>query len=174
VNSSRIGRSFWIWRLCQGRRASDTRRRFTRTRVQVMICLAWNPPGRRPWREGGQPRDACSSTFPDLTEQRLDSESTPLPNERHPRPTPFDVGFLPVTERHASPSILRKCGGHGASPRPATSSFAANLSSVPSEPDAASMPCVRVANFRETLPHRQCGKVPRPAVGNFVPMKRSR
>src|SRR5271154_7022995 len=36
--------------------------------------------------------------------------------------------------RGASPSILRKCGGHGASPRPAASSFAASSSSPSSEP----------------------------------------
>src|ERR1700690_2549319 len=36
--------------------------------------------------------------------------------------------------RGASPSILRKCGGHGASPSPAASSFAASSSSPSSEP----------------------------------------
>src|SRR5450631_275522 len=42
--------------------------------------------------------------------------------------------------RGASPSILRKCGGHGASPNPADSSFAASSSNDSSEPGAASMP----------------------------------
>ena len=41
--------------------------------------------------------------------------------------------------RGASPSILRKCGGQGASPRPAASSSAASSSSFSSEPGAASM-----------------------------------
>ena len=43
--------------------------------------------------------------------------------------------------RGASPSILRKCGGQGASPRPAASSFAASSSSFSSEP--ARRPCPR-------------------------------
>src|SRR5262249_17434478 len=42
--------------------------------------------------------------------------------------------------RGASPSILRKCGGQGASPRPAASSFSASSSHSSSEPAAASMP----------------------------------
>src|ERR1700728_243581 len=48
--------------------------------------------------------------------------------------------FLPAdlaregATRGASPSILRKWGGHGASPRPAASSFAASSSSPSSEP----------------------------------------
>ena len=42
--------------------------------------------------------------------------------------------------RGASPSILRKCGGQGASPRPAASSFAARSSNFSSEPGAAFMP----------------------------------
>ena len=42
--------------------------------------------------------------------------------------------------RGASPSILRKCGGHGASPMPAASSLAANSNSVSSEPAASSIP----------------------------------
>ena len=40
--------------------------------------------------------------------------------------------------RAASPSILRKCGGQGASPRPAASSFAAISKSLSREPRAAS------------------------------------
>src|SRR5271156_5055593 len=40
--------------------------------------------------------------------------------------------------RGASPSILRKCGGQGASPNPADSSLAASSSNDSSEPGAAS------------------------------------
>src|SRR5690242_13039182 len=39
--------------------------------------------------------------------------------------------------RGASPSILRKCGGQGASPRPSASSLAASSSNRSSEPAAA-------------------------------------
>src|ERR1700691_1766166 len=42
--------------------------------------------------------------------------------------------------RGASPSILRKCGGQGASPRPAASSLAASSSNPSRDPGAASMP----------------------------------
>src|ERR1700730_4937591 len=42
--------------------------------------------------------------------------------------------------RGASDSILRKCGGQGASPRPAASSLSASSSNLPSEPGSASMP----------------------------------
>ena len=41
--------------------------------------------------------------------------------------------------RGASPSILRKCGGHGASPNPAASSSAASSSNASSDPAAASI-----------------------------------
>src|SRR5437588_11944865 len=41
--------------------------------------------------------------------------------------------------RGASPSILRKCGGHGASPRPADSSRAASSSRASSEPGVSSI-----------------------------------
>ena len=41
--------------------------------------------------------------------------------------------------RAASPSVLRKCGGHGASAIPAASSLSASSSSFSSEPDDASI-----------------------------------
>src|SRR6516162_11425345 len=41
--------------------------------------------------------------------------------------------------RGASDSILRKCGGQGASPRPAASSLSASSSNLSSEPGAVSM-----------------------------------
>jgi hypothetical protein len=41
--------------------------------------------------------------------------------------------------RDASSSILRKCGGHGASPRPSALSFSASSSNFSSEPGAASI-----------------------------------
>ena len=53
----------------------------------------------------------------------------------------FFAGFAREgATRGASPSILRKCGGHGASPRPADSSFSASSSNPSSEPCASSMP----------------------------------
>src|ERR1019366_4229813 len=42
--------------------------------------------------------------------------------------------------RGASPSILRKCGGHGASPNPSASSLAANSSNASRAPAASSIP----------------------------------
>src|SRR5262249_54201820 len=42
--------------------------------------------------------------------------------------------------RAPSPFIFRKCGGHGASPRPADSSLAASSSSLSREPASAFMP----------------------------------
>ena len=42
--------------------------------------------------------------------------------------------------RGPSASILRKCGGQGASPRPAASSLFASSSNFSSEPGSASMP----------------------------------
>src|SRR5258708_29032542 len=42
--------------------------------------------------------------------------------------------------RGPSDSILRKCGGHGASPRPAASSLSASSSNLSSEPGSSSMP----------------------------------
>ena len=57
----------------------------------------------------------------------------------------FARGFLTNLAREgatrgASPSILRKCGGQGASPRPAASSLAASSSSLSIEPGSASIP----------------------------------
>src|ERR1700678_2783600 len=42
--------------------------------------------------------------------------------------------------RGPSPSILRKCGGHGASPSPADSSAAANSNNLSSDPGSSFMP----------------------------------
>ena len=53
--------------------------------------------------------------------------------------------------RGASPSILRKCGGHGASPSPAASSRAASSSSASSEPRRSSIAGVRIADRGEAL-----------------------
>ena len=52
--------------------------------------------------------------------------------------------------RGASPSILRKCGGHGASPRPAASSRAASSSSASSEPGGGVHAGVRIADRRRS------------------------
>ena len=73
--------------------------------------------------------------------------------------------------RGASPSILRKCGGQGASPRPAASSLAASSSNFSSEPGGAIHACVRIAELREALRNREHGKVGRLAVGNLLPVK---
>jgi len=58
------------------------------------------------------------------------------------RPEQQVVGAGPLdgATRRGSLSVLRKCGGQGASPRPAASSCAASSSNFSSEPGAASMP----------------------------------
>ena len=73
--------------------------------------------------------------------------------------------------RGASPSILRKCGGQGASPRPAASSRAASSSSASSEParvvHRARADRRRAAKRAGIVAHREVGRLavrrPRPS-----------
>src|ERR1700677_3530999 len=53
--------------------------------------------------------------------------------------------------RGASPSILRKCGGHGASPRPAALSLSASSSSPSSEPASPFMAACGSPNSAKRL-----------------------
>ena len=105
-----------------------------------MTCLAWSRPARRPRREAWPLRDI--SLFHLSRPARAASLSGEFAITRSGI---FARGFLADLAREgatrgASPSILRKCGGHGASPRPAASSFAASSSSFSSEPGSASIP----------------------------------
>ena len=76
--------------------------------------------------------------------------------------------------RGASPSILRKCGGHGASPSPAASSLPAISSNLSSEPGFSSMSACGSPIFANRCGHCEDREIRRIAVRHFVPVERSR
>ncbi len=170
---SRVGSSSGSGVSCGGRSASGTWRRLTRMRVQVEIGRAWNRPAHRRRREVRPPRRACSSIFPDPPARLPCWASSP------PRSAASSSRGLLCADlardgatRGASPSILRKCGGQGASPRPAASSLAASSSSFSSEPGRVVHAGVRIADLREALRNREHRKVGRIAIRDLVPVKR--
>ena len=72
------------------------------------------------------------------------------------------------------PPSCRKCGGQGASPRPAASSRAASSSSFSSEPTAASIPACRSPISAKRRGMRGDREVGRLAVRHLVPGERRR
>ena len=76
--------------------------------------------------------------------------------------------------RGASPSILRKCGGQGASARPPLRHAPQARASASSEPAASSMPACGSPIAAKRVGHRQDREVGRVAVGNLVPGERRR
>ena len=141
---SRVGSSSGSGVSCTGRSASGTFRKFTRMRVHVddlprIESTSTSSTARYPGRLG-------MLALPSLqTRQsgRLCPANSPPPSsgiffrgclERALR----DLEREGAT-RFPSASVLRKCGGQGASPRPAASSSSASSSSFSSEPAAASI-----------------------------------
>ncbi len=74
--------------------------------------------------------------------------------------------------RGASPSILRKCGGHGASPNPGGLIFCRQLQQMFERTRRGIHVCVRIADLREARRHGEHGKIRRIALRHLVPMKR--
>ena len=137
-----------------------------------MTCLAWSRSARRPRREAWPLRDVCFSTFPDPRERHPCQESS---RSREVASSPAvscaDLAREGAT-RGASPSILRKCGGQGASPRPAASSLAASSSSFSMRTWLGVHPGVRIAELGEALRNREDSEVGWVAVGDLMPVER--
>ncbi len=76
--------------------------------------------------------------------------------------------------RGASPSILRKCGGHGASPKPAASSSSASSSSCSSDPALASISACGSPISANRSGNRQHSEIRRIAIRHLVPVERRR
>src|SRR5207249_2568588 len=137
---SRVGSSSGSGVSCGGRNPSGTFRRFTRMRVQVddlprMESISTSSTARSVATSGcllfhlSRPATAAS-----LSGEFATTRSGALVRGF------FTVGFFTAERaregatRGASPSILRKCGGQGASPRPDASSSAASPSSFSCDP----------------------------------------
>src|SRR6266511_64873 len=145
LRHSRVGSSSGSGVSCGGRNLSCTLRRFTRMRVHVddlprMESISTSSTARSLFTSGyllfhlSRPARAAS-----LSGEFAITKSGALVRAL------FSLVFF-TTERAregatrgASPAILRKCGGQGASPRLTFSSCAASSSSRSSEPGSASM-----------------------------------
>ncbi len=76
--------------------------------------------------------------------------------------------------RGASPSILRKCGGQGASPSPCRLVARRELEQLFERARRLVHASVRIADRREARGHGRDGEVGRVAVGDLVPVERRR
>ena len=144
-----------------------------------MTARASSRPARHRRREVPPPRDVCLPSF------QARQRGVPVGRVRHHHERHFARrGALAAAScagglgaRRSNPPRLRppSCGSAAATarrrgPRPRPSS--ASSSNFSSEPRRAIDVCVRIADLREALWHREYGKVGRLAVGNLVPVKR--
>jgi len=128
---SRVGSSSGSGVSCGGRCASGTWRRLTRMRVHVE-----DRPRMESTRMSSMARRPATWAYLRFHLSRP-SRAASLLGEL--ATTMSGILVRDGATRGASPSILRKCGGQGASASPAASSFAARSSRVWREPGAASM-----------------------------------
>src|SRR5580658_1103081 len=136
----RVGSSSGSGVSCGGRNASGTCRRFTRIRVQVD-----DRPRIASTNTSSTARNPAASAFLFFHFSRPASAACLSGEFATTTSGIFARGFFAAdlaregATRGPSPSILRKCGGQGASPRPAASSLAASSSSFSSEPGEESI-----------------------------------
>src|SRR5437016_328649 len=145
---SRVGSSSGSGVSCGGRVASGTLRRLIRIRVQVDDL-----PRMESTRTSSGASNAAASTYLLFHLSRPASAAALSGELATTMSGILTRGFFVVdltaadfadfardgATLAASPSALRKCGGQGASPRPADSSFAASSSNFSSEPGPESM-----------------------------------
>ena len=142
---SRVGSSSGSGVPCAGRRASGTLRKFTRMRVQVD-----DRPRMESTRTSSMARSFAISGWPSFHLSKPSIADSLLGELAITSSGILARGVLVAdfftadfardgATRGASPVILLKWGGHGASARPSFSSLAANSSSRSSDPEEASI-----------------------------------
>ena len=178
---SRVGSSSGSGVPCAGRRASGTLRRFTRMRVQVddrprMESTRTSSTPRSPAISGCRSFHLAKPSIADslLGELAITSSGILV---RGAWVADFCRGFLDAdfardgATRGASPVILLKWGGQGASARPSFSSLAASSSSRSSDARRSIHLAVRITALGKAFRHSEHGKVRRFAIGNLMPVK---
>src|SRR5579875_1882962 len=168
----RVGSSSGSGASCAGRISSGTWRRFTRIRVQVE-----DRPRIESTRTSSGASSAAAAGYLLFHRSSPASAASLLGEFATTISGIFVRGFFAAdlaregATRVPSPAILRKCGGHGASPSPAAASLAASSSNGSNEPGAVDVP-MRVTPFSETPRHAKDGEIARLAVGYLMPIKR--
>ena len=162
-----------IGRLLRRPHLSGTLRRFTRMRVHV---------DERPRIESTSTSSTASSfahfrilRLPPLEprERRLLVGRIRNNDQRHAHALLRRRLLAPATARHAAPRLpsSRKCGGHGASPKPAASSRVRQLEQLLERAGRCIHLGMRIANLSKTLRHCQHSEIRRLAVRELHPTR---